>query len=263
MRTGVSTACFYPASTEEALLLAARSGAPCTEIFVNADSEFSPAFFDRLAASARENGVDVVSIHPFTSGFEPILFFSDYPRRMQDGLDMYRRFFELAARIGARYFVLHGARAQSVLPDEELFERFMLLRRLAAGEGVRLLQENVARCKSRSPAFIRQMRACLGEEAEFVLDTKQALRSGVSIEEMRLAMGEGLRHVHISDCSGEKDCVLPGRGGMDISGFSRLLSGSGYTGDLMLEVYRDSYGEVQELFSACRYLEAAVQKGNS
>lgn len=261
MRTGVSTACFYPAPTEEALLLAARSGAPCTEVFINADSEFRPDFFDRMAALAKEQGIEVISIHPFTSGMEPILFFSDYPRRMQDGLELYRRFFEMAARIGARYFVLHGARAQSALPDEELFERFMALRRLAAQAGVRLLQENVVRCKSRSPEFIRHMRAYLGSEAEFVLDTKQALRSGVSLEEMCQAMGEGLRHVHISDYSGEKDCLLPGKGRLDIAGFSRLLSESGYTGDILLEVYRDSYGQVQELFAAYRYLEEAVQKG--
>lgn len=259
MRVGVSTACFYPAPTEEALLLAARSGAPCTEIFINADSEFCPSFFDRLAASAKGYQMEVVSIHPFTSGFEPIFFFSDYPRRMQDGLEMYRRFFELAARIGARYFVLHGARAQAALPEEELFERFMVLRRLAAGEGVRLLQENVARCKSRSPDFIRHMRAYLGSEAEFVLDTKQALRSGFSIEQMCQAMGEGMRHVHISDYSEEKDCVLPGKGKLDITALSRMLSESGYVGDMVLEVYRDSYGEVQELFSAYQYLGRAVQ----
>jgi sugar phosphate isomerase/epimerase len=94
-----------------------------------------------------------------------------------------------------------------------------------------------------------------------VLDTKQALRSGVSIEEMRRAMGEGLRHVHISDCSAQKDCVLPGRGQLDIAGFSRLLSGSGYQGDVMLEVYRDSYDEVQELFSSYRYLAGQMRQG--
>lgn len=261
MRVGVSTASFYPEPTEDALRLAAQAGAACTELFINAPSEFTPAFFDQLAALARENGLDVVSVHPYTSGFETIFFFSTYPRRLQDGMALYQRFFELTARIGARYFVLHGAYAQSALPDEEIFERFLALRTLAAREGVRLLQENVARCKSRSAAFIRKMRAALGQEAEFVLDTKQALRSGESIEEMLLAMGNGVRHVHISDYAPGKDCVLPGRGGFDIASFARLLQADGYSGDVVLEVYRDSYSDARELFDAYRYLSQTFAVG--
>lgn len=258
MRIGISTACFYPELTEKALLLAAQAGADCTEIFVNSDSEFSPSFFDKLASSIQGSGMEVVSIHPFTSGFEPMFFFSQYARRMQDGLALYRRFFELSARIGARYFVLHGALYQVDLPDKEIFDRFRMLRRLAKEEGVHLLQENVARCKSRSPDFIRRMRAYLGAEAEFVLDTKQALRSGVSVEEMRLAMGEGLRHIHISDCSDQKDCVLPGQGKLDFSAFYRTLLAAGYTGDMVLEVYRDSFSVPGELFGAYRYLKETL-----
>lgn len=261
MRVGLSTASFYPEPTEKALLLTAEAGASCAELFINAPSEFTPAFFDQMAALAREHGVDIVSVHPYTAGFETIYFFSNYPRRQQDAMELYRRFFELSARIGARYFVLHGALAQASLPDEEVFERFLALRTLAAREGVRLLQENVARCKSRSPAFIRGMRAALGKEAEFVLDTKQALRSGTSIEEMLLAMGDGVRHVHISDYTEGKDCVLPGRGRFDIAAFARLLSAGGYAGDVMLEVYHDSYGDVRELFDAYRYLSQTVAVG--
>lgn len=48
MSVGISTACFYPAATEEALRCVAEAGAKVTEVFFNSPSEleriFSAAF---------------------------------------------------------------------------------------------------------------------------------------------------------------------------------------------------------------------------
>ncbi len=254
IRAGISTACFYPETTERSLELTAAAGAVCTEIFVNADQEFSPRCFQAYGRFAKENGIDIVSIHPYTSGFETALFFSDYLRRLEDGLHLYSRFFELAASVGARYFVLHGAAIKAKLEDACIFERFGLLARQARSFGVTLLQENVARCKSRSPAYIRAMRAALGEEAAFVLDVKQAVRAGFSVGEMQEAMGEGIRHVHISDCDSERDCLPPGVGAADLPGFIASLRAGGYTGDLILELYKDSYTGLVQLYESYVYL---------
>jgi len=260
IRAGISTACFYPETTERSLELAAAAQTDCTEIFVNADQEFSPRSFQAYGRFARENGIDIVSIHPYTSGFETMLFFSDYPRRFEDGLNLYSRFFELTASVGARYFILHGAQIKARLEDGLIFERIGLLSRRAKSFGVTLLQENVARCKSRDPAYIRAMRAELGEEAAFVLDTKQAIRSGVTVDEMREAMGKGIRHVHISDCDGERDCLPPGVGTADLSGIISGLRAGGYGGDLILELYKDSYTGLVQLYKSYVYLKKLLSK---
>lgn len=254
IRAGISTACFYPETTERSLEYAAASGADCLEIFVNADQEFSYVRFRDFERIARENGTRIVSVHPYTSAFEPLIFFSAYQRRFEDGLKQYGHLFELTAAVGAQYFIFHGAGIRAAVEDECIFERTAKLARLAHSCGITLLQENVARCKSRSPEFIRAMRACLGEDAAFVLDTKQAVRSEVSVEEMRAAMGDRLRHIHISDCDETRDCLPPGQGNADLRGLISRLRANNFNGDLILELYKDGYSGLAELYESYDYL---------
>ena len=49
MSVGISTACFYPAATEEALRCVAEAGAKVTEVFFNSPSELEPVFLRRLS----------------------------------------------------------------------------------------------------------------------------------------------------------------------------------------------------------------------
>lgn len=245
--------------TEKSLELAAEAGAGCVEIFINSHQEFSAPFFEKLGQIAASRHVDIVSIHPFTSGSEPMAFFSNYPRRFEDGLAQYRAYFLLAASVGARYFVFHGASPHTCLSNEQVYERFALLAGEARACGVTLLQENVVRCKSGSLSFIRGMREYLGGAAAFVLDTKQALRAGSTAEEMRSAMGDALRHVHISDFDALHDCIPPGKGTFDIRAFAHGLDVGGYSGDIVIELYQDSFSGVGELHGALAYMEKILR----
>ena len=110
MRVGISTACFYPQPVEEILPVLAGLGVHAIEIFFNTESEFQPRFYEELGAQARGLGLDVVSVHPYTSLMEGLLLFSDYKRRTEDGLMQYQRYFECAAALGARYLTFHGER---------------------------------------------------------------------------------------------------------------------------------------------------------
>ena len=77
MRVGISTACFYPQPLEEILPVLAGLGVRAVEIFFNTESEFQPRFYARLGAQAKSLGLDVVSVHPYTSLIEGMLLFSD------------------------------------------------------------------------------------------------------------------------------------------------------------------------------------------
>lgn len=262
MRMGISTASFYPQSTERALERVARAGARCAEVFINAEQEFSPEFIELLSKKSNELGVEIVSLHPYTSGYETMSFYSDYPRRLEDGMEQYRRYFAAASSLGARFFVMHGAFLGSRLSDQAVFERFFKLAQVAKTQGITLLQENVSRCRSGAPEFISKMRVALGEWATFVLDIKQAVRSGCGVAAMQSAMGDGIRHIHISDHLPHSDCLPPGKGGFDIPGFLLQLRENGYDDDVVLELYRESYTNLEELTKSYEYLEdcAAVSR---
>lgn len=255
---GVSTACFYPQTTERALELVGEMGAPVCEIFVNAHQEFSVSFFKGLLDRAQHYNLQISAVHPFTSGFENMYFYSDYPRRLEDGIELYRRYFALTASLGAKFFVMHGSFPGTDLPDQGVYERFSLLQRTARQEGVVLLQENVSRCRSTDPAFIEGMRKALGDEAQFVLDIKQAVRGGVDPFKMLEAMGANLAHLHISDHKGDEHCLPPGKGCFDFGAFLKKAVSYGFHGVSLLELYRRNYKDMEELTKSFENLATII-----
>lgn len=102
---GLSTACFYPELTERGLMFAASIGAQAAEVFFNAPSELTDSFVRELRRIADGSGTRILSVHPFTSGLEPLLFFSGYRRRFCDGVELYKRYFHAANLLGANLLV--------------------------------------------------------------------------------------------------------------------------------------------------------------
>lgn len=90
MSVGISTACFYPAATEDALRCVAEAGAKVTEVFFNSPSELEPVFLRRLSSIASDNGIRIRSLHPFTSFAEGYILFSQYVRRFDDYREFYK-----------------------------------------------------------------------------------------------------------------------------------------------------------------------------
>ena len=262
MRIGVSTACFYPQPLEEILPVLAGVGVRAIEVFFNTESEFSPRYYEQLGAEARSLGLDIVSIHPYTSLTEGMLLFSDYRRRTEDGMMQYQRYFECAAALGARFFTFHGERDGGPEDTPAQWERkcaaYHRLCALAASCGVTLAQENVAWCRSRDPAFVQKLCRDV-PELRYTLDIKQARRAGQLPRSFIDAAGERIVNLHINDFSDKQTCLLPGAGEMDYDDlFSRLRS-VGYNGHALIEVYRTNFDEVGELERAVRYLSRWAQ----
>ena len=258
MYGAISTACLYPIEAEKSLDELLKLGFRNFEFFANCESEFSDPFIAQLRAALKAYGGRICSVHLFTCGLEPFMFFSDYPRRFNDSLEQYARYFEQAARLGAPYVVFHGDRRDGQLPVEEFCERFSILADRACQEGVTLAQENVARCRSATVQVISDMRRLLGEKVKFVLDVKQAMRAGESPFKMLDAMGENLACVHLSDHSKQSDCMLPGSGTFNFSGFFSALQANAFDGPIVIEVYRSSFMHLEEISSARRFLSGFV-----
>lgn len=256
MSIGISTACLYPMYTEKALDTLLGQGFRLFEIFFNTLSELEPEFVSHLGNMLEQKGAVLKSIHPFTSGFESYLLFSNYERRFEDGIKFYNRYFETAARLGARILVLHGDRSleKSGLTEIQYFDRFAQLSQRARQYGITLAQENVNLYRSADPAFIKRMRDYLGSEVSFVLDLKQAVRAGFDPFSMYQAMGNRLVHIHINDHRQGHDCLLPGKGQMNFHRLKTCLDMDGYQGDYIIEVYRKNFGGLEELTESYEYL---------
>ena len=250
MKAGISTACFYPQTPEEAISYLSACRIPNIEIFFNSFSELRRDYLKELRAILRDGGVDVLSVHPFTSGMEPILFFSDYERRVADGLEMYRYYFQAANELGAKILVLHGDRRGSNCSEERYFERFLRLVRLGKEFGVTVAQENVERCHSGELSFLRSMKEALGIDAQFVLDVKQARRSGEDPILFLETLGQSICHVHMSDGGAAGDCLPIGSGEMDFGAFFGKLRELHYRGGVVLELYRHNYRVREELIES-------------
>ena len=257
MNIGISTGCLYPMLTEDCLQVLCELGFRSFEIFFNTFSELETPYLDKLLAMLNPCGAKVKSIHPFTSGFESFLLFSNYERRFWDGVRMYEMYFRTANYIGAEKVVLHGLNTTytSSMTDSEYFRRFRILQETAARYNVQLLQENVNLFCSNSIPFIEKMIAEIPRSAGFVCDVKQAKRGGMQPTDMVRAMGNYLKHIHINDFSADNQCVLPGKGCFDFQEFFDAVKRTGFDGDVMIEVYRSSFDKIQELIHAQQFLQ--------
>ena len=254
MSIGISTACFYPLETEESISLISENGIPCTEIFFNSARELKDSFIDYILEIIYNTPLRVTAIHPMLSFAEPYMVFSEYTRRFDESLDNFKRYFEIAARLGAKFVNLHGDRPTGKLSVEEYCERFKMIADEGKRFGVTLCQENVNGYRSCDPEFLADMVRFLGDDANFTLDIKQSIRSGHTVPEIVEAMDYRIRHVHISDHSPAGDCLLPTRGSFNFSALITDLKNHGFEGDYVIEVYQNAYKEHNEVFECYKSL---------
>ena len=256
MAVGISTACFYPMLTENALTLLTQAGMKTVEIFVNAAQETTPQFTQKLRSICDQTGTAVSSIHPFSSGLEPFMLFSKYLRRFEDSLPLYHSYCHMAAELNAKLIVIHGDRRPFHMEEQEYFERYARLAEIGREYGIWVAQENVVNCCGDTPEFFTRMTSALGDDARFVLDIKQSVRCKKTPYDFLKAMGNHLCHIHLSDHTLENTCLLPGRGVFDFSRFFRETEGINC--DYILEVYREDFKTVQDLLSAYEFLKNTI-----
>ncbi len=251
---GVSTACMYPKNLEQVIDQYGEMGIRDTEIFVNTFCELSPEFIRALENKVNQYKMRVHAFHPFTSGMEPLMIFSEYERRFDDMLDLYRRYFEIMQRFGAKIFVFHGDHKTSTNNASFYAQRYYKLREAARPYEVDFAQENIARCKSGNLLFLRELSDLLRDDISFVFDLKQALRSGYSPMEVLKVMGKRVVHIHANDHTIQKDCLLPGRGEFDFRGLFDYLRSIETDPSAMIEVYRGDFAVENELVKSLKYL---------
>lgn len=261
MQLGISTACFYPQPIEEAIKRTISLGFHTIEVFFNTESEYDISFLDQLKELTEQSGIQINSIHPYTSLMEGMLLFSAYSRRTQDGFAQYRKYMQAAAYLGAKYLTFHGER---FMGEDTLFEHmeraydvYHQLCEMADETGITLTQENVAWCKSRDPRYL----ALLAEhvpELRYTLDIKQGNRAGQHWSSYLEIMQERLYNVHINDYDATHSCLLPGDGCMDYAQLFKALETIHYDGKMLIEVYSSNFTDDAQIAQSAAFLQEKI-----
>ena len=260
MNIGVSTASFYPLHIEDAFAKLAEMGVRVAETFANSTCEAREPYLSQICEIRDRNNMTITSFHPFSSPMESVFLFSTYDRRIEEMMTLYREFFGSMNKLGAKIFVLHGAILSSKCTAEHYIKQFRMLSEAGREFGVTVAQENVSYCLSGDLEFLKMMKRELGDHANFVLDLKQARRSNADPFDYIDALGTNIVHCHLSDANADKDCLPIGRGEFDFTRFVERMLGLGYDGALIVELYRDNYGEFTELRDSVDVLSEIVDK---
>lgn len=255
MKIGASSACFYPLETEKSIKTLGELGFDLAEIFVNAECELSGKLFEEIKSIIDYYGMSMTSMHPFTSFAESNMLFSAYERRFTDFLEFCKKYFEACNKLNIGILVIHGCRKKYTLTDEEYFERFKKLCDTGAEFGVITAQENVVDFKSESPEFLSKMRKALGKDFKMVFDIKQSVRAGFEPLSFAKEFSKEIIHLHLSDHTGEFNCIPPGKGDFDFAALSSIMKSAGYKGSGVIELYSSGYNSPEEIAESKRYLQ--------
>lgn len=259
MKIGISSSCLYPMTVEESLRTVGRLGAKTCEIFFNSYSELKKPLITKLREIKDYYGMDVRSVHPFTSAYESILFFSNYERRALDGVEFYKNYFEAANELGAEMVVLHGGHSFTNLSAEKYAESYIMLNDAAMENGIYIAHENVRDHLCCNPEFMKALADIVGDSFRMVLDIKQCRRSGESEYDFIDLLGDKIFQVHVSDYQGNLDCLAPGTGDYDFGKLFSKLQNVGYDKTAIIELYRHNFGEPSELGTARQCLENIIK----
>lgn len=260
IEAGVSTASLYPLYTENALKELAERNVKLVEIFLNSSSELEKSYVNELKKVIDEYGIKVSSIHPYSCCAEPFMFFTQYQRRFLDILDYYKKYFEVMNILGAKILVFHGNNVNNMFPKNQYFERYNMLYEEGKKAGIIVAQENVSRCNSGSLDFDIEMIKQLGDNAKFVLDTKQAVRRGYDPIYFFKKIAKNVVHMHISDYGEKGDCLLVGDGELDVVNLFNILKKYYYSGGIILEVYTNCYNEYDELSDNLHFIQKKLEE---
>ncbi len=254
MPIGVSSSCLYPLSPRESLETIAKLGVKTSEVFFNSPSEITLEYAKKLNKIRTDYGIEIVSLHPFSSFAETVMLFSEYERRFTDMLEYYKQIFEVTAEIGAKITVIHGSKLPGKITHEEYFERFAKMIEEGKKFGITVAQENVNNHFSENPEFMKAMRAYLGDDFKMIFDVKQSARAGFEPLSFAKEFAKEIVHVHLSDHKEGFDCLPPSKGIFDFGALFDIMKKANYNGNYVIELYRHNYGEPSELVTALNYL---------
>ncbi len=264
IQLGASTASlFLKAYNEDALDIYNNFGISVVEVFLSTFSEYEKDFVDEL--KRRQGNLNVYSVHTLNQHFEPELF-SKNVRAKLDAENILKKICYAIKTLDAKYYTFHGPARMKRTPYNINFENFgkrldeiNVFIKNYAGQG-ELAYENVHWTYFNSPEFFESLKPYSGVST--CLDIKQAMQSKYDCYEYIKVMGNRLKNVHICDWDENGKLKMCGDGIFDFTEFFKVLIDSGYDGAVMLEVYPESYGGIDELKKCFEKMQNCLYKAS-
>ena len=256
MNIGVSTGCYFPRYTIDALKKVAENGAKYTEIFFNTDSELDESYVLQLKKIADENGIQVISVHPFTSAIETFMFWAKSDYKLADSIRYYEKYFKACQILGAKYVVIHGCHSSAEYMDMKKYTEILnALSRKAREYGVYIAQENVVKFKCGYIQNLQQLMQYADDDIKFVFDLKQSVRAQQNIYQLIDLMGDRISHLHISDYNEFGNSLLPGQGNVDFHHLFEYVSTRYGVNTALIEVYNENITDEYKVKNALDFLK--------
>lgn len=255
VKTGISTASLFGRMyTEDAVELLNAKGVKTAEVFLESFCEYNREYGELIAA--RKGDLDVHSVHTLTTQFESTLY-SVNEKAQKDSFDLLEKTMQAANAMRAKYYTFHGLARVKRTPYYIDFDRCGEITRkiidVCERYDVSLAYENVHWAYYNYIGFFSELKK-REKRIKGTLDIKQARQSGIKYEEFIKEMGEDIVTVHISDIDKDGKMCLPGRGTTDFKRLFKMLSDYGFSGAILLEVYKGDYDNMEELIASLDHI---------
>lgn len=261
MKVGVSTASLFGREyNEDALVTLDKLGAGVVEIFLESFCEYKEEYAKLL--KSRLGGLKVHSVHTLNTHYEPQLFSSN-DRSYSDAIKIFEDVLKCAKILEAPNNTFHGRiriKRANFSNYEETGNYFNKMDDLSKKYGVSVCLENVEWAMYNQVGYFGKLmpyapnlRACL--------DIKQARLSGYDYTGYLNEMAPRLNTVHVSDYDENGKIVLPGKGLFDFEKLIDELYVVNFDGAILIEVYKDSYRDLDELASSLEYMRNFIKRG--
>ena len=124
----------------------------------------------------------------------------------------------------------------------------------ASNYDIRICLENVPWALYNKPSYFKGVLKYAPNLCA-TLDLKQARISGYDYKDYLYEMADRIKTVHLSDVSSDGKIRLPGYGVFNFDELFKLLSGEGFDGSMIIEVYKDDFGDDSEITKSLEFLK--------
>ncbi|WP_299054401.1 sugar phosphate isomerase/epimerase [uncultured Nocardioides sp.] len=241
---GLSTSSVYPESSARAFGYAADLGYDAVEVMVGMDGLSQE--IDAVAALSAHHGVPVCSVHA------PCLLFTQRVWGTEPWGKL-ERSAEMAHAVGADVVVVHPAFRWQRDYAREFVDGIAALEE---STGIAFAVENMYpwRTSKRRKGqkglemYMPGWDPSTETYANTTLDVSHASTARSDLLAMADAMGDSLRHIHLTDGSGsaKDEHLVPGRGAMPAAELLQHLAGRGFGGHVVLEINTRKVADADE-----------------
>ncbi len=256
MNIGISTGCFYPQKTDEALIRAGEIGAEYVEIFFNTHSELEEEYVYKLKNILDKYNMKAISIHPYTSAIETFMFFSMDNYKLKDSISLYEKYFKACNILDCKYVVIHGCFNDKKYMDMKTYcDNLNELSKKAREYDVYISQENVFKYKCGYENNIREFIKYADKDIKFTFDIKQTVKSRQSIYKILEHTKDRISHLHISDYIGRTHSLIPFCGKFNYDRFFKYIKDNTTAQAAIVEVYSSAIKNDYQLVEAINKLK--------